>query len=661
MSGTSSSAVRSGESSLIVYLVAAAYFMENLDGTIIATALPQMARSFNVHPVDLSIGITSYLLTLAVFIPVSGWAADRFGVRNLFTCALAVFTASSVVCGMTGSVAGFAAARVVQGIGGAMMVPVGRLAVLRVTAKENLMRALAVITWPGLVAPVIGPPLGGFITTYSSWRWIFYLNLPLGLIGIVLAWRFVDNVRDAKRRPFDILGFVLCGATCTTLMYAMELTGRSDAPWREALTFLLAGVVAGVAALFHLRRTPHPVIETSALRIKTFAVSMVGGSLFRISISAVPFLLPLMFQLAFGMNALRSGLLTLAVFAGNLSIKPITRPIMRRFGFRSVLLVNGTCAALTLAAMSVLRPSTPVALMVAILFVSGLARSMQFSAINTLSFADVPRPQMTGASTLASTVIQMSMGMGVAFGAIALRIAAWAHGHAAQSVRPADFSLAFLIVAALGLAGHFRCVRAGPSRGCAGERACAGTDVGGGLAVWRTNAAGCRRAPRAGCTRAGENRRALRTHHLAATRRAPIRGTLVPAGEPGHPATLSRRKRSEKPIRTSEESVGSNLRLTLIVATIIRIDITYDPAKNESNIVKHGVSLEMAAMLDWSEVMAYVDDRADYKEVREVGFGVIGEHLYCVVFTQRGNAMHIISMSMRKANKREVKSYVEQT
>ncbi|HWT38003.1 MAG TPA: DHA2 family efflux MFS transporter permease subunit [Paraburkholderia sp.] len=440
-----------GRSSLIVTLVAAAFFMENLDGTIIATALPQMAHSFGVHAVDLSIGITSYLLTLAVFIPISGWAADRFGVRNVFTAALAVFTLSSVACGMTDGLVAFTAARVVQGIGGAMMVPVGRLAVLRATPKDDLMRAISIITWPGLVAPVIGPPLGGFITTYSSWRWIFYLNVPLGVIGIVLAWRFIGADRDTQKRPFDTLGFALCGIAGTAIMYAMELFGRSDAPWREALAFLAVGMLAGIAALAHLRRNPHPVVDLSAFRVKTFAVAMGGGSLFRVSISAVPFLLPLMFQLGFGMNAFHSGLLTLVVFAGNLSMKLVTTPVMRRFGFRPVLLVNGALAALSIASMSLLTATTPLVLMVIVLFASGLSRSLQFTAVNTLSFADVPKPQMSGASTLSSTLTQMTMGMGVALGAIAMRLAAWMHGHDARSVTPADFSVAFVLVAAVGL------------------------------------------------------------------------------------------------------------------------------------------------------------------------------------------------------------------
>ncbi|MFM0201483.1 MFS transporter [Paraburkholderia fungorum] len=445
----------SGHGSLIVMLVAAAFFMENLDGTIIATALPQMARSFGVHPVDLSLGITSYLLTLAVFIPISGWAADRFGLRTVFSSALAVFTAASVLCGMTTSLPEFTAARVLQGIGGAMMVPVGRLAVLRATPKDGLMRAIAFITWPGLVAPVIGPPLGGFITTYSSWHWIFYLNLPLGCIGLLLSIMYLDNTKENAGRRFDTAGFVLTGVAGATLMYAMELLGRSNTPWSEITGLLAIGVASGGAAWFHVRRAHEPVVDLSALRVKTFAVAMGGGSLFRVSISAVPFLLPLLFQVGFGLNAFESGLLTLSVFAGNLSMKVVTTPVMRRFGFRSVLIVNGMFAAISLAAMSLLSPATPRTVIVAVLFLSGLSRSLQFTALNTLSFADVPKAQMSGASALSSTLFQMTMGIGVALGAIALRVAEWLHGHDSHSIAPADFSVAFLIVAAVGLLGIF--------------------------------------------------------------------------------------------------------------------------------------------------------------------------------------------------------------
>jgi EmrB/QacA subfamily drug resistance transporter len=424
-----------------------------------------MARSFHVLPVDLGIGITAYLLTLAVFIPVSGWVADRFGVRTVFTSAIAAFTAASALCGMTHGLASFTAARVAQGIGGSMMVPVGRLAVLRSTRKEELMRAISVITWPGLVAPVIGPPLGGFITTYASWRWIFYLNIPLGLIGIALSLRFIANTRETAKRPFDTLGFVLCGIACTTLLYATELIGKTNTPWNEAFLLLLIGATSAIAAYVHLRRTRDPIIDVSAFGVKTFAVANGGGSLFRISISAVPFLLPLMFQVGFGLDAFMSGLLTLAVFAGNLSMKAVTTPVMRRFGFRNVLVVNGAFAAATLAAMAMLRPTTPYFAIVALLFVSGLSRSLQFTAINTLSFADTPKSQMSGASTLNSALTQVTMGVGVACGALALRAAALLHGHQGETLTTADFGTAFLFVGALGLAAIFDALTLAPDAG----------------------------------------------------------------------------------------------------------------------------------------------------------------------------------------------------
>ncbi|MEX3899929.1 MFS transporter [Paraburkholderia sp. BR10954] len=439
------------DSSVIVALVAAAFFMENLDVTIITTALPQMARSLNVTPADLSIGVTSYLLAVAVFIPLSGWAADRFGVRTLFTSALAVFTASSVLCGMTDGLASFTAARIAQGIGGAMMVPVGRLAVLRATPKEDLMRAITLITWPGLVAPVIGPALGGFIAAYSSWRWIFYLNLPLGLVGMLLSLRFVSNAGRDTQRAFDFPGFVLCGCACTMLLYAMDLISRSVVRWHEVLVFLVVSGATAAGGFVHLRRTRNPVVDLSTFRVKTFRVALGGSSLLRIANSSLLFLLPLMFQIGFGVDAFESGLLTLWVFAGNLSMKLVTTPIMKRFGFRAVLLVNGTVNAAVLAALSFLDPATPYAWIGLVLFVSGLSRSLQATAFNTLGFADVSNLQMSAATTLSSTLNQLTIGVGVAFGSIVLRAAEWLHQHDSQAVNLNDFTLALAIIAAFSL------------------------------------------------------------------------------------------------------------------------------------------------------------------------------------------------------------------
>jgi EmrB/QacA subfamily drug resistance transporter len=432
-------------------LVAGAFFMENLDGTVIATALPQMAQSFHVGPVSLNVGMTAYMLTLAVFIPISGWVADRFGARTVFGGAIAVFTVSSIFCGLSNGLEEFVAARVVQGIGGAMMVPVGRLVVLRSTEKQHLLRATSFITWPGLVAPVLGPPLGGFITTYASWRWIFFLNVPLGLIGIVLSALWIGNIRDDAHRPFDWIGFVSSALACSTLMYGLELVGQQPTPWPTIVLLLSVSLVTGSLMVWHSRRHATPLISLVSLKIQTFAITIRGGSLFRITISVIPFLLPLLFQIGFGLSAFRSGLLVLAVFAGNLGMKTVTTPVIRRFGFRRVLIGNGLLTAISLFACALLSPAMPTPIIVAILFFGGLCRSMQFTSLNTLGFADIPPPQMSAATTFAIMVQQMTMGMGIAVGAIALRIAALLrHGSPSNPTIP-DFHLAFVLVGLIAL------------------------------------------------------------------------------------------------------------------------------------------------------------------------------------------------------------------
>jgi EmrB/QacA subfamily drug resistance transporter len=432
-------------------VVAGAFFMENLDGTVIATALPAMARSFAVPPVSLSLGITAYLLTLAVLIPASGWTADRFGTRRVFTSAIAVFTVASVLCGLCTGLWPFVAARVLQGVGGAMMVPVGRLSVLRSTEKRDLVRAVAFLTWPGLAAPVIGPPLGGFITAALGWRWIFLLNLPLGLVGLACALRFIPDIRAAERRPFDGVGFVLGGAALLALMGGLDALGRPGAALGPGAALALAGLALGALAVRHAQRHAAPLIDLAAMRVPSFAATSTGGLLFRAGITSAPFLLPLMFQLGFGLSPVASGSLLLAVFAGNLGMKTFTTPILRRFGFRSVLVGNGVLAAASLLAVCVLDPATPRALVLAVLFAGGLCRSMQFTALNTLSYADVPQRLMSGANTLGSVLQQGSSGLGVAVGALALRAASALHG--APGPGAGEFRLAFAVMAAMTLLG----------------------------------------------------------------------------------------------------------------------------------------------------------------------------------------------------------------
>ena len=435
-------------------LVAGAFFMENLDGTVIATAVPDMAQSFGVAPLTLNVGVSAYLLTLGVFIPVSGWVAQRFGARRVFAAALAIFTLASVLCGMAHSLTEFVWLRVLQGAGGAMMVPVGRLVVLNNTPKDKLISVIATLTWPALVAPVLGPPVGGFITSYASWRWIFYLNLPLGLIALALAWKLIPDQRAAERRPFDWPGFVLSGTALFLLTWGAEVIGGQHPNWNEASACLVVGVLLLAALGWHLKRAAHPLIDLSSFAIPTFTITIVGGSLFRMAIGAVPFLLPLMFQLGFGLDAFHSGLLVIAVFAGNLMMKPATTPILRRFGFKTVILVNGLANVGALAACSLLTPGTPVWLIALILFIGGLTRSMQFSALNTIAFADVPQPRMAAANTLFSTAFQVALGLGVALGATGVRLGHWSAQQLGIAGWPAiEYRLAFLLVALVSLLG----------------------------------------------------------------------------------------------------------------------------------------------------------------------------------------------------------------
>lgn len=444
-------------STLVALLVAGAFFMENLDGTVIATALPQMALSFNASAVDLNMGMTAYMLTLAVFIPVSGWVADHLGARTVFAAAITLFTFASILCGMSNSLWQFTAARILQGMGGAMMVPVGRLVVLRITEKKDLMRSIAYITWPGLAAPVIGPPIGGLITTYSSWRWIFFLNVPLGIIGIVLAMLWITNEHGTAGR-FDWSGFALAGTACTSFMYSLELMGQQNVQWAIAGLFFSYSVIAGATAVWHMRRTDHPLIDFKCLKIQTFSVVIWGGSLFRIAIAVSPFLLPLMFQLAFGMSAFQSGLLVLALFAGNLGMKTVTTPILKRFGFRSVLITNGIITAALIFSFSFIAPQTPKVLTIILLFAHGLSRSMQFTSLNTLAFVDVPKSSMSSASSFFAVMQQMSMGMGIAVGAVTLRIAMWMHGGISAAPTTKDFHLAFGLVAFIAVLAVLDCI-----------------------------------------------------------------------------------------------------------------------------------------------------------------------------------------------------------
>jgi EmrB/QacA subfamily drug resistance transporter len=444
-------APRGGNTRLTALIVACALFMQNLDGTVIATALPTMARAFGADPVAMNVALTAYLLSLAVFIPASGWVADRFGARTVFRAAIFVFTLGSVLCGRADSLAFLVAARILQGAGGAMMVPVGRLLLLRTVDKRDLVAAMAWLSAPALFGPVLGPPLGGFLVTYASWRWIFDINVPIGLLGIVLVTRFVPDTRETISARLDALGLLWSGLALASLMFGLEALGHGGIGGSAGPLALVVGVAAAGLYALHARHHPAPLLDLALLRIPTFMVSVVGGSLFRIAVGATPFLLPLMLQLGFGMSPVQSGLVTFASSAGAIVMKPAATGALRRLGFRDTLLVNGVLSALLLAVCAAFRPSWPLAAIYGVLLLGGIGRSLQFTALNTLAFADIPRSRMSAATSLYSTLQQVFITLGVTTAAATLETTMWLGGRVSPSLT--DFSVAFLVVSFAALLG----------------------------------------------------------------------------------------------------------------------------------------------------------------------------------------------------------------
>ncbi|MFY9694935.1 MAG: MFS transporter, partial [Xanthobacteraceae bacterium] len=330
-------------------IVGSAIIMQQIDSTVITTALPQMAISLHTDPVRLSVAVTAYLLSLAVFVPVSGWAAGRFGGRTVFRAAIALFTLGSMLCGLANNIAELTAARVLQGFGGAMMVPVGRLVLFRSIDKAALIGIMAYLQVPAQIGPVLGPPIGGFITTYFSWRWIFLVNVPIGVLGIVLVTLFFDNPKEDTPRPLDWAGFLLTGASLSCIMYGVEAFGRGRGEVTVAAALLVFGSAVGALALRHLHRTKHPVLDLSVFRVQTFRAGIYGGSAFRAGAGTLVFLLPLLLQLVFGLSAAASGSITFATAAGSLSMKIAGPRVIARFGFRHVILINGVISAATIA------------------------------------------------------------------------------------------------------------------------------------------------------------------------------------------------------------------------------------------------------------------------------------------------------------------------
>lgn len=432
---------------IIPLIVASALFMENMDGTIIATSLPAMAKDLGTDPVALKLAFTTYLLSLTVFIPISGWLADTFGAKLVFRLAILVFMAGSIACGYAPSLEWLIGARALQGLGGALMVPVGRIILLREIPKDQMVDALAWLTIPALLGPLIGPPVGGFITTYFHWRWIFWMNVPIGILGIILATKLMPATTAAPPPPLDMKGFVLAGTGLTFVVFGFTVLGQPVLPLASTMALMTVGAICLALYARHARRVRDPILDLRLLRIPTFRAGVTGGSLYRIGIGAIPFLVPLMLQLGFHYTPFQSGLMTCSMALGSLAMKFSTARLLRRYGFRMLLIANGMASSLFIASYGLLQPDTSI-LLVLFLFTAGaFLRSLQFTALNAMSYSDIDRDDVARASSFYSVAQQLSLSAGVAAAAMALELLQWQRGDAA--LMAGDFSWAFVLVAAI--------------------------------------------------------------------------------------------------------------------------------------------------------------------------------------------------------------------
>jgi EmrB/QacA subfamily drug resistance transporter len=432
---------------LVPLIVAVALFMENMDSTVIATSLPAIAADIGASPLELKLAITSYLLALAIFIPASGWMADRFGARTVFRAAIGVFLIGSIGCALSHSLLSFVIARFIQGSGGAMMSPVGRLVMVRTVGRRNLVDAMALLTTPALIGPILGPALGGFITTYASWQWIFFINIPMGVLGITLVSRYFEDLRAEHPEPFDILGLALIGLGVGGLAFGMTVTGIRLVPGWVVAALIAGGAASTTAYVLRARTMAAPIIDFSLLKYATFRASVAGGFLFRIGVGAAPFLLPLLMQLGFGMNPFQSGLITLSSAVGAMMMKWAVPRVLRRIGFRNALTWNGLIASILLGACAAFTETTPIWAMVAVLVAGGFFRSLQFTSVNAIAFAEVEPERISRATALVAVAQQVSQSVGVAVGALAVETVLGFKGETVLSA--ADFPPAFLLVSLL--------------------------------------------------------------------------------------------------------------------------------------------------------------------------------------------------------------------
>ncbi len=434
-------------------IIGCAQFMHQFDGSVIATALPTMARSLQEDPLRLNLAITCYLLSLAVFVPVSGWLADRFGPKQTFMLAIAVFTLSSVGCGLSRTLPELVVTRTIQGLGGAMMTPVGRMIIVKSTPKSDLVRAMTYVNILGVLGPMLGPSVGGFIVTAFSWPWIFFINAPIGVLGLILVWTKTPAVRAESAGPLDAGGFILTGVGLASLLFGFETIGRGILPNIAIAGLMGLGAICVLLYVAHERREPNPIIDFSLLKIKTFWASIFGGSLFYTGTTAMVFLIALLLQLGFGLSAFQAGVITLASAAGSLTARLVFRPIMRALTFRALLLVNAVVMVGTIVACGFFRISTPYVIILIVLFVSGLSRSIQFTAVQSLTYADLPT-RLAGRATSFSVMSQQaaqSFGVGLAAFVVHLSVVLRAHDAPAAG----DVALGFFAIGAVSLASVF--------------------------------------------------------------------------------------------------------------------------------------------------------------------------------------------------------------
>lgn len=464
------------ESRLIALIVAATFFMQGLDGAIMNTSLPQMARSLRVAPLDLSIGITIYMLSAAAFVPLSGWLADRFGARGTFMLSILVFTVASLACGVAQNLWQFTAARALQGMGGSLMIPIGRLIVLRNTEKSELMHATALITWPALSAPIIGPALGGFITTYFSWRWNFLLNVPLGIAGMLLVARHVPQSRNEHQNQLDWPGFVFSSGALIALLYGLELfshahIGWTGHDWLPPVGLTLLGMLFSWLSVRHFHTSRQPLLELSAASVLSYRMTtLTAGTCFRITVHATPFLLPLLFQIGFGMTALAAGGLLLVYFAGNLGMKPFTSRVLQNLGFRNVLIWNGCLSGLAIMLCALFATDTSKWLIMAVLLLAGATRSMQFTSLNTLAFADTTPEQRSSSTTLFSMFDQGTAVLGVALSTLVVNLALLSKSHLQVGMGELRFGLVVMGIVGILAALMFRKLPADAGAEVSGHR-----------------------------------------------------------------------------------------------------------------------------------------------------------------------------------------------